>query len=785
MSNLQRTQLLSPSHLDEKTSSEAAEINLSTCGQETFPPRVGRELTFGRQGPAMAFLGADRAVQLAEVPDSSHLAGALAELPLSEGSSGRHLSDWSREWSPVVPSLKGHNEREGTGLNCSWLGESSPANLGVKGPECGLPIQPSGGFAAKETSSSSVDCTTDSVSESKEHSWSNGEEDSDVTGRCSREQLPNAESSRTVAMENQNPQLCVSPNHLAPQWHGQEMPRSPQRGGDEVEACLKEPDGVNASHDRDIPHSPLPPGEALLGPGTEPANQQAEVAQDTNRYSDEETRSVWSGTTETASDVEAELMDENVELDLDNGKVAEQGTVPAGSSVEDYNRIPSECHVKTGAAAARADLPSVEGTVAVQLPPRQVLQAVLPQEASLPMSFGPQRSLSSVEANNPLVVQLLKGSLPLQTVGQGPLSSTPLGAAAKDHPLKSKSNGCLVQEAPPLEGIDWSCTAGNGCKALSDSPKTHDIPAPTALPREPSFMSASLGPGEEPPFPHPCEEQPDSPPAPSGVTQDTPPAESEERLKPTSAPRFLPPRATSLALDQFSAVHGKKVFGSGSPCGLPARAQLNPLAMAGMLTHSKQSPKNAGSGGGAQALRGEDSLPKPRGHGGGVENKSIPACSGPAKRNVKRKEASPSAGELMEHLQSISLVRDLPFFKLPRELGKGLTQPLEPSSIPSQLNIKQAFYKQLASLNYASNAPVFPKSLAGSMMQLSHKANFAGSHGMSLSAQVFADNGRMEEISLTCSCSLKAMIMCKGCGAFCHDDCIGPSKLCVLCLVVR
>lgn len=34
-----------------------------------------------------------------------------------------------------------------------------------------------------------------------------------------------------------------------------------------------------------------------------------------------------------------------------------------------------------------------------------------------------------------------------------------------------------------------------------------------------------------------------------------------------------------------------------------------------------------------------------------------------------------------------------------------------------------------------------------------------------------------------CACSLKAMIMCKQCGAFCHDDCIGPMHLCVMCLI--
>ncbi|XP_078255517.1 putative Polycomb group protein ASXL2 isoform X2 [Rhinoraja longicauda] len=56
-------------------------------------------------------------------------------------------------------------------------------------------------------------------------------------------------------------------------------------------------------------------------------------------------------------------------------------------------------------------------------------------------------------------------------------------------------------------------------------------------------------------------------------------------------------------------------------------------------------------------------------------------------------------------------------------------------------------------------------------------------HGQS--AQTFSESGNMENSPSKCYCRLKAMIMCKGCGAFCHDDCIGPSKLCVSCLVVR
>ncbi|XP_057877714.1 putative Polycomb group protein ASXL2 [Melospiza georgiana] len=61
----------------------------------------------------------------------------------------------------------------------------------------------------------------------------------------------------------------------------------------------------------------------------------------------------------------------------------------------------------------------------------------------------------------------------------------------------------------------------------------------------------------------------------------------------------------------------------------------------------------------------------------------------------------------------------------------------------------------------------------------------SGGRGQSLPVQAFAEDGAVEDPPSKCYCRLKAMIMCKGCGAFCHDDCIGPSKLCVSCLVVR
>ena len=33
------------------------------------------------------------------------------------------------------------------------------------------------------------------------------------------------------------------------------------------------------------------------------------------------------------------------------------------------------------------------------------------------------------------------------------------------------------------------------------------------------------------------------------------------------------------------------------------------------------------------------------------------------------------------------------------------------------------------------------------------------------------------------ACDVRALIICKQCGAFCHNDCIGPSKVCVSCLI--
>ncbi|KAM4027870.1 putative Polycomb group protein ASXL3 isoform 2-T2 [Anomaloglossus baeobatrachus] len=88
------------------------------------------------------------------------------------------------------------------------------------------------------------------------------------------------------------------------------------------------------------------------------------------------------------------------------------------------------------------------------------------------------------------------------------------------------------------------------------------------------------------------------------------------------------------------------------------------------------------------------------------------------------------------------------------------------------------------STSFKRAASAIEKSI-GILGSNSKSASGLSSQNAAIPAQKYADSSSADELELKCSCRLKAMIVCKGCGAFCHDDCIGPSKLCVACLVVR
>ncbi|XP_020846387.1 polycomb group protein ASXL1 isoform X1 [Phascolarctos cinereus] len=583
-----------------------------------------------------------------------------------------------------------------------------------------------------------------------------------------------------------------------------------------------------------------------------------------------EALSTHSESTDTASDLEAELTEDTAETDPNPGLQASteeavgQGS-PVGSMSEkwDWNQSDS---LKTNGEPCKADSPlvtAVDKGLELQSWVSHVSGPLKPTESLPQVSSEKQlgspclaRPVSSVEATNPLVMQLLQGNLTLEKVLPAAHVTTKLEAMQPlSENMEQSSNGSFGESTLDPEtnrnvagrNSSSSNSSSSSPRALRDvlTQECHNpgavLPMPKgiqALPGTPP-KNSKVVPNSGSPQPSAnlvtssgkleevkskekfssCnfEEQKEltiSPSLPQTSNVESTLSKSPGKQTTPRIPRFLSPNVISIGPNQICGApmdknyvggQGKKLFGSGFlgstavalhhsrsveplPPNIPTVEPVFPSRKPGL------NKSTVSGGGGVQTSRAEWSPKQPPNSFSSIKNENMLACGGgPPKSNAEnRKAVGHTPFELMEHFQGMPLVMDLPFFKLPREPGKGLSQPLEPSSIPSQLNIKQAFYGKLSKLqlnstsfNYSSSTPAFPRSLAGSVMQLSHKANFAANHSASLSVQMFTDSSNMEEISLKCSCSLKAMIMCKGCGAFCHDDCIGPSKLCVLCLVVR
>ncbi|XP_048818615.1 polycomb group protein ASXL1 [Lagopus muta] len=591
-------------------------------------------------------------------------------------------------------------------------------------------------------------------------------------------------------------------------------------------------------------------------PGTE-SEDECQPLRETGEFKangDDEVQSTHSESTDTASDFEADVVDENVEMEmcyrnLSCREAARKGSF-CQSSTEECDKISSKSSLEAGDLPCGVDFSSVATVSTAPPPQRWGLHAPLPPKPERPS--GSAQSVSS-DASSPLVKQLLKGNRLLEEVLPG--SHTNIEVEGARPPVDKQSESLPV----PMER-GGNCYFGKeSCpdvqiktSALTRSDEFHSVRS-SVDPQEKTRGSGAALPGaegmENQPVPEKhskigltlsCQDQLANVASASQKPEDMSPRErtfsscsfeeqkelakvhrvpqhnpltnvtkqSPEEPNLPPEPPFLSPNVDSLGPNQmgnasvnqnYVGVQGKKLFGSGFPCNPSVRLHhsraSDQVSAMGALAPSKQISvtKSCASAEGMPAAR-EEWASKQHGNTlGGPKNENVLACGSPTKGSGERqKDAAPNPAELREHSQSVPVAMDLPFLKLSREAGKRHNHPLEPSSIPSQFNIKQAFYGKLSKLqlnstsfNYSSSAPAFPRSLAGSMMQLSHKANFAANHNTSLSVQMFADSSSVEEISFKCSCSLKAMIMCKGCGAFCHDDCIGPSKLCVLCLVVR
>lgn len=278
----------------------------------------------------------------------------------------------------------------------------------------------------------------------------------------------------------------------------------------------------------------------------------------------------------------------------------------------------------------------------------------------------------------------------------------------------------------------------------------------------------------------------------------------------------------SESLRRGFSLHAEPRLGLGSPAEA-ARAELGECGDTGGQDSSSEEDTEEESSGDEHISIKEE----PRAGQGEKEQGShgaVPAELGSLGTKAGKAEAAPKE----KMLDGSALARDLlqaaqeQMAHAMRGKGQGSTEPLGPPSLspdsaqppllpaphppklPGSAGAPLLGPSYSGTINVSTSADVGQGSLVGECGQLggssmgnvmsfsvtvttipAGQAVSSGGHGQSLAVPAFAEDGAMEDPPSKCYCRLKAMIMCKGCGAFCHDDCIGPSKLCVSCLVVR
>lgn len=375
------------------------------------------------------------------------------------------------------------------------------------------------------------------------------------------------------------------------------------------------------------------------------------------------------------------------------------------------------------------------------------------------------RPVSTVEANNPLVTQLLQGSLPLEKVlpshsaNKLEISRLPVsqsrssatrnqGARSKPEFSDSSSSTDLTQSNKSPTGHPVSCLTEASEGSLYLLHKTSGaVPVITSVPMSSKGQSdvASLEPAafKESRQP-PQRATPDrpvyqiSPSTPSPTHTELHPTENIATIKINVRPLQCQP----LHFHQQQLSPTPTVKSEGGP-----RSSCQALTKPGPIMPINGTKKELGN-----SIDGYLS-------GGAMEG--LLNMEMTLARIAKKEHSKPSCSATSPSSSSSSS----PSSSLPFQLyGK----------LPKQ------------SVSYTANVSMmdnggFSRGMADGVLQLCPR--LASSH-TTLSIQAFTDTAA-EEVALKCSCRLKAMIMCQGCGAFCHDDCIGPSKLCVSCLVVR
>lgn len=416
--------------------------------------------------------------------------------------------------------------------------------------------------------------------------------------------------------------------------------------------------------------------------------------------------------------------------------------------------------------------------------------ATPPTAAAAKRPASSARPVSSVEANNPLVTQLLQGSLPLEKVLPSHSANRleisrlpgpqPRAPAARTPGPRSRPEVSSQSSSPDLVLASQShnkSPASRGVSCLMEAPAMPQyqsqqppgaVPVITSLPPSSSSSSSSRRASDhssqiamavesvvikESPGPQPS--QGATPDGPQPANRTTPNGPSPPHADP--CPSEVVPTIKINWRPPHSQPHTPQQQPSPAPSvknELNARPSCQALAKSSPITPmsvTKKEPGNSADGyltGGA--MEGLLNMEMTLARMAKKEHGKVPYSSG-----------SPSSSSPSPSSSASSLPFQL-YGKLPKQGGG------------------------VGGVSYTANVSVmdgggFSRSLADGVLQLRPRLT---SSQATLSIQAFADS-TAEEVALKCSCRLKAMIMCQGCGAFCHDDCIGPSKLCVSCLVVR
>jgi len=146
----------------------------------------------------------------------------------------------------------------------------------------------------------------------------------------------------------------------------------------------------------------------------------------------------------------------------------------------------------------------------------------------------------------------------------------------------------------------------------------------------------------------------------------------------------------------------------------------------------------------------------------------------------EREEEQAKAGKLF-HISNSGLIQQLePSNKARYEL----IQPkrVSPEAVVQVKNVQPVLLQPYPSIanthrqeNKSSNSSIFyqypstPIALIGAVPASGPSVVTKNSKGLTRNSD--------------CGCNLKPLVVCSKCGAFCHHDCIGPTRLCVFCLV--